>query len=279
MIDWINGLDAHWFWLIVGGLLGIAEILIPGFFLIWLSVAAIVTGIVAFVLPISMTAQVALFAVLAVATVYAGRRWFALNPIESTDPNLNDRGARLIGELVLVVEAIEAAREAESTTDVAAVGDADRRVARRTQLLLDERHGVGDADIDHSLGHALESDPVSLLVEPREHRGVRRRRAVGGDESALVDRARARQFVEKWGGGSSVTVGPESVGAQGIDRDQKNVGSRDRLITDARPAPGGERQEEKQAGAPSRRGMNHARTIAPAWRVNWRPVSRWPCRA
>ena len=110
MIDWINGLDAHWFWLIVGGLLGIAEILIPGFFLIWLSVAAIVTGIVAFVLPISMTAQVALFAVLAVATVYAGRRWFALNPIESTDPNLNDRGARLIGELVLVVEAIEAGK-------------------------------------------------------------------------------------------------------------------------------------------------------------------------
>ena len=33
MIDWINALDPHWFWLIVGGLLGIAEILIPGFFL------------------------------------------------------------------------------------------------------------------------------------------------------------------------------------------------------------------------------------------------------
>ena len=45
-------------------------------------------------------------AVLAVAAVYAGRRWFAMNPIESSDPNLNDRGARLIGETVTVVEAI-----------------------------------------------------------------------------------------------------------------------------------------------------------------------------
>jgi len=106
MIDWINNLEPHWFWLVLGGLLGIAEILVPGFFLIWLAVAAIVTGLVAFLTPISMTLQIAMFAVLAVAAVYAGRRWFAVNPIESSDPNLNDRGARLIGETVTVVEAI-----------------------------------------------------------------------------------------------------------------------------------------------------------------------------
>lgn len=110
MIDWLNALEPHWFWLTIGGLLGIAEILIPGFFLIWLSAAAIITGIVGFLLPIPMTAQMALFAVLAVAAVYSGRRWFAINPIESSDPNLNDRGARLIGESVIVVEAIQGGR-------------------------------------------------------------------------------------------------------------------------------------------------------------------------
>jgi membrane protein implicated in regulation of membrane protease activity len=110
MMGWINTLDTHWFWLIAGVLLAIAEILVPGFFLIWLAVAAIVTGLLALLLPISMTFQILLFAGLAVAAVYAGRRWFILNPIESTDPKLNDRGARLVGETVVVVEAIQDGR-------------------------------------------------------------------------------------------------------------------------------------------------------------------------
>lgn len=106
MMDWINSWDPNWFWLVAGVLLAIAEILAPGFFMIWLAVAAIATGLLALVLPISMPFQVLLFASLAVAAVYAGRRWFALNPIESTDPDLNNRGARLAGEVVVVVEAI-----------------------------------------------------------------------------------------------------------------------------------------------------------------------------
>lgn len=110
MMAWINALDTHWFWLIAGVILAIAEILVPGFFLIWLAVAAIVTGLLAFILPISMALQILLFAGLAVVAVYAGRRWFILNPIESTDPKLNDRGARLIGETVVVVEAIQDGR-------------------------------------------------------------------------------------------------------------------------------------------------------------------------
>ncbi|WP_219893298.1 NfeD family protein [Aquisediminimonas profunda] len=110
MMDWINGWDPDWFWLVAGVVLAIAEILVPGFFMIWLAAAAIVTGLIAMLLPIAMPFQVLLFAALAVAAVYAGRRWFARNPIESTDPKLNDRGARLVGETVTVVEAISNGR-------------------------------------------------------------------------------------------------------------------------------------------------------------------------
>ncbi|MBK6297725.1 MAG: NfeD family protein [Sphingomonadales bacterium] len=110
MMDWINGWDADWFWLVAGVVLAIAEILVPGFFMIWLAAAAIATGLIAMLLPIAMPLQILLFAVLAVAAVYAGRRWFALNPIESSDPKLNDRGARLVGETVTVVEAISNGR-------------------------------------------------------------------------------------------------------------------------------------------------------------------------
>jgi inner membrane protein len=109
-MDWLNSLEPHWFWLILAAVLGTAEILIPGIFLIWLGIAALITGLAAWFLPIGVTAQGLLFAALAVASVYAGRRWFAQNPIESDDPKLNDRGARLTGEVVTVVEAISNGR-------------------------------------------------------------------------------------------------------------------------------------------------------------------------
>ncbi len=107
MNDWQSWLTDHWFWLSLGLLLGAAEMIAPGFFLIWLAIAAIVTGLLTFLLPIGIVAQVGIFALLAIGTVYAARRWLRANPIGSTDPLLNDRGARLIGEVVTVVEAID----------------------------------------------------------------------------------------------------------------------------------------------------------------------------
>ncbi len=106
MMEWINSIETHWFWLTLGLVLGAAEIVAPGFFLMWLGMAAFVTGIVAWALPIAMPAEVILFAALAVATVYAARRWITQNPIISSDPLLNDRGGRMVGEIVTVVEAI-----------------------------------------------------------------------------------------------------------------------------------------------------------------------------
>jgi inner membrane protein len=107
MDAWIRSLEPHYFWLIAGLLLGAAEIMIPGFFLIWFAGAAIITGLLAFLLPISFTAQIAIFALLSVAAVYAGRQWFRKNPIETTDPALNNRGARLAGQVVTVVDPIQ----------------------------------------------------------------------------------------------------------------------------------------------------------------------------
>ena len=100
-------IEPHWAWLILAGVLGIAEIVMPGIFLIWIGLAALVTGLLTLLLGIAEPLQFALFAMLAIAAVFAGRRWFALNPIESSDPLLNDRAARLVGETVTVVEAIE----------------------------------------------------------------------------------------------------------------------------------------------------------------------------
>lgn len=106
-MDWLDSLSPHWAWLIAAAVLATAEILVPGFFLIWFALAAFATGILALLLPIPVTLQLALFAGFAVASVYAGRRWFQKNPIVSADPLLNDRGGRMVGQIVTVVEPIE----------------------------------------------------------------------------------------------------------------------------------------------------------------------------
>jgi len=99
-------LAAHWWWLILALILGIAEIIVPGVFLIWLGAAALLTGLLTLAFGLPDAAQFAVFAVTAVVAVYVGRRYFRAHPIESSDPLLNDRAGRLIGETVLVVEPI-----------------------------------------------------------------------------------------------------------------------------------------------------------------------------
>lgn len=103
----IGGLEAHWWWLLIAALLGILEIFVPGIFLIWMAAAAGITGIAVLALGLPFSFQLALFALLAIAAVYSGRRYYERNPVESADPLLNDRTARLVGQNVLVVTAIE----------------------------------------------------------------------------------------------------------------------------------------------------------------------------
>lgn len=99
-------LEDHWAWLVFAALLGIAEVMIPGVFLIWIAIAAAITGLAALALPIGLPLQLLIFAALSIAAVWAGRRWYADHPVASTDPLLNDRTARLIGQTVIVVEPI-----------------------------------------------------------------------------------------------------------------------------------------------------------------------------
>lgn len=99
-------LEPHWSWMILALILGIAEIIVPGVFLIWIGTAALVTGLLTWLLPLPVAAQFVIFAVGAVGAVYMGRRYLKENPIESSDPLLNDRIARLIGRQVTVVEPI-----------------------------------------------------------------------------------------------------------------------------------------------------------------------------
>ena len=99
--------DPHWAWLVLGLVLAVGEMTIPGVFLIWMAGAAVITGLVAWVVPLSVPLQVVLFAVLSVSAVFIGRGWLRANPIIAADPMMNDRGGRAVGETVLVTTMIE----------------------------------------------------------------------------------------------------------------------------------------------------------------------------
>ncbi|MBS0481615.1 MAG: NfeD family protein [Proteobacteria bacterium] len=103
---WFDSLSPHLLWLGLGLILGIGEMVIPGFFLIWLAGAALATGLLTWLVPIGLPLQVVVFAALAMIFVFAGRNWLRRNPVEPADPRMNDRGARAVGEVVMVTEAL-----------------------------------------------------------------------------------------------------------------------------------------------------------------------------
>jgi membrane protein implicated in regulation of membrane protease activity len=102
----LGGLEAHWWWLLAAAVLALVELVAPGIFSIWIAAAAAATGLAVLIFGLPFAFQLALFALLAIAAVYAGRNWYERNPVKSADPHLNDRTARLVGQTVTVVAAI-----------------------------------------------------------------------------------------------------------------------------------------------------------------------------
>lgn len=105
-MDW-NAIEPHWGWLAIGLALAAAEMAVPGVFLIWMAGAAIMTGLIVWLVPIGLPLQIVLFAVLAIAAVFSGKRWLARHPVTSPDPLMNDRGGRAVGEMVVVTQPID----------------------------------------------------------------------------------------------------------------------------------------------------------------------------
>ena len=100
-------IDPGWAWLIGGVLLLIAEVIAPGFFLIFIGAAAIATGLFTLLFALGPVLQLALFVLYALLAVFAGRRVYANRSSDSADPLLNDRAGRLVGKVVTVVAAVD----------------------------------------------------------------------------------------------------------------------------------------------------------------------------
>src|ERR1700749_5300566 len=89
-----------WNWLIFGIILMALEVVAPGVFLFWLGLAALLVGLLSFVVHPSWQVQLLMFAVFAAAAVPVWRRLARPNGAGSdAKPFLNRRADALVGRV------------------------------------------------------------------------------------------------------------------------------------------------------------------------------------
>ena len=115
----MDGIETYWIWLVIGLGLALLEMLVPGVYLIWLAMAALAIAVLAFVSAPPLALQVIAWVSLSLIFAFSARRWLRDRPIVSSDPLLNNRAGRLVGETALVTQAID------SGTGRVKVGDSE----------------------------------------------------------------------------------------------------------------------------------------------------------
>lgn len=87
-----------WHWLIIGALLVGLELLLPGVFLLWLGIAAFLTGALMAIIP-DLDWRIALvaFGALSVASIVVGMRFRAIRSPKTDQPTLNRRAEQYLG--------------------------------------------------------------------------------------------------------------------------------------------------------------------------------------
>ncbi len=98
-----------WNWFIAAGVLLALEFLIPGVYLLWFGLAAVITGFVALATGAVWEAQVIVFAANAVLVLFLVRRYLGADPAADAS-DLNVRGAQYVGRAFTVEEAIAGGR-------------------------------------------------------------------------------------------------------------------------------------------------------------------------
>jgi membrane protein implicated in regulation of membrane protease activity len=89
-----------WNWLVFGLVLMGLELMLPGVFLFWLGLAALLVGLLSFVIAPSWQLQLLMFAVFAAAAVPVWRRVARSNSgVSNSNPFLNKRSEAMIGRV------------------------------------------------------------------------------------------------------------------------------------------------------------------------------------
>lgn len=108
-IDMSEPIAAHYLWWILALVLIAIEVVAPGYFMLWIGIAAAIIGALLWLLPgLSLLAQAIVFALLAFASCAIYGFWLRprLRRREPSAERLNRRGEQMIGQRYVLAEAI-----------------------------------------------------------------------------------------------------------------------------------------------------------------------------
>jgi len=105
----VQQITMHYLWWILALVLIGLEVAIPGYFMLWIGIAAAATGLLLLVAPsLSLLAQAVAFA--ALAFIACAIYWYGLRPRlqrhSAGDERLNRRGAQMVGQRYVLIEPI-----------------------------------------------------------------------------------------------------------------------------------------------------------------------------
>ncbi len=95
-------LGLYWHWIIAGlVLIAIDLIVLPGAFFLWVGFAALLVGVLSWLVSLTFVTQLLIFSPLALLITWAGKR-FMKNNSQSDAPFLNRRQEQLVGKIIIL---------------------------------------------------------------------------------------------------------------------------------------------------------------------------------
>ncbi|GLX63636.1 membrane protein [Proteus vulgaris] len=139
MIEWISAQPAL-FWLCLGGLLLITEMLGTAGYLLWSGMAALCVSLITWILPISWPIQGILFAILTVISAVLWHLWLKRRKLSKEAENLNQKTHQLIGVHAVLLS------DTENGFSRVKLADGSWRVYSDTPLLAGDKVTVTAID-------------------------------------------------------------------------------------------------------------------------------------
>jgi len=98
----------YWHWIVLGIILIILEMLLPGFVLMWFGAGALLVGSLLYILPdITWQWQFLIFSVFSILSLVGWRLWSKNHSQDDPDSGvLNQRGKALVGRKTILIEPI-----------------------------------------------------------------------------------------------------------------------------------------------------------------------------